>query len=76
MKGGKKMKKAGKTGKTGKPKKRGKPEWTAHRDGYLHSGETSFLAFHNAYPEGKQGGIEIIHHDERIASNGMLRVFF
>ena len=49
--------------------------WSIHKEGYLHSTETSFLAFHNAYPEGKQGGVEIIHHDERIASNGHLRVF-
>ena len=32
------------------------------------------LVFHNNYPEGHQGGVEIILHDERIATNGDLRL--
>ena len=32
------------------------------------------LVFQNFYPEGKQGGIEIIQHGERIATNGDLRL--
>ena len=32
------------------------------------------LVFHNYYPEGKQGGLEIIQHGERIATNGDLRL--
>ena len=34
----------------------------------------SVLVFHNNYPVGHQGGIEIIYHDERIATNGDLRL--
>ncbi|MBN1428677.1 MAG: glycoside hydrolase family 9 protein [Anaerolineae bacterium] len=34
----------------------------------------SALVFHNTYPEGKQGGVEIIQHGERIATNGDLRL--
>jgi hypothetical protein len=33
----------------------------------------SVLVFHNGYPEGKQGGIEIIQHGERVATCGDLR---
>jgi hypothetical protein len=49
--------------------------WTVHEKEYLDNFETSFLCHHNDYPSGKQGGLEIIHHDERIASNGFLQVF-
>ena len=28
----------------------------------------------NFYPVGKQGGIELIHHGERIATNGFIRL--
>ena len=34
----------------------------------------SVLVFHNNYPEGHQGGVEIILHDQRIATNGDLRL--
>lgn len=34
----------------------------------------SVLVFNNNYPEGHQGGVEIILHDERIATNGDLRL--
>jgi endoglucanase len=34
----------------------------------------SILVFHNFYPQGKQGGLEIIQHGERIATNGDLRL--
>ncbi len=34
----------------------------------------SVLLFHNYYPDGKQGGIEIIQHGIRIATNGDLRL--
>jgi hypothetical protein len=34
----------------------------------------SVLLFHNYYPDGKQGGIEIIQHGLRIATNGDLRL--
>jgi hypothetical protein len=39
---------------------------------YLDSGEASVLAFHNDYAIGMQGGIELIQHDVRVATNGFL----
>jgi len=41
---------------------------------YLYSPEFSVLAYHNFYPSGMQSGIELIHHEERIASNGDLQI--
>lgn len=41
---------------------------------YFEAPGFSLLAFHNNYPEGKQGGLEIIQHDQRIASCGDLRL--
>ena len=52
-----------------------KSVWKITKDEYLDSHQASILAFHNFYPEGKQGGIEIIQHQERIASCGMLSAF-
>ncbi len=39
---------------------------------YFDSPALSVLVFHNVYPVGMQGGIEIIQHNERIATNGNL----
>jgi endoglucanase len=50
------------------------PKWALHDLEYLHNHQTSFFAFHNQYPEGKQAGVEIIHHNERIASCGFLKI--
>jgi endoglucanase len=41
---------------------------------YFDADGKSVLVFHNDYPEGHQGGIEIILHDQRIATNGDLRL--
>ena len=41
---------------------------------YLEMPGLSVLAFHDYYPTGSQGGIEIIQHGERIASNGFIRI--
>ena len=41
---------------------------------YLEKPGLSVLAFHDYYPTGGQGGIEIIQHGERIASNGFIRI--
>ncbi len=46
--------------------------WKVHSQEYLDSHQASILAFHNAYPEGNQGGIEIIQHNHRLASCGFL----
>jgi len=37
---------------------------------YFHMPGLSVLPFTDNYPEGKQGGIEIIYHDQRIMTNG------
>lgn len=47
---------------------------TVNEKEYLAKPGLSVLAFHNSYPTGKQGGIEIIHHGERVASNGFIRM--
>ncbi|HUX95093.1 MAG TPA: glycoside hydrolase family 9 protein [Bacteroidales bacterium] len=41
---------------------------------YLEKPGLTVLAFHDYYPVGRQGGIEIIQHGERIASNGFIRM--
>jgi endoglucanase len=41
---------------------------------YLEKPGLSVLAFHDFYPVGNQGGIEIIQHGERIATNGFIRM--
>ncbi len=41
---------------------------------YLEKPGLSVLAFHDFYPSGRQGGIEIIQHGERIATNGFIRM--
>ncbi len=48
--------------------------WTLTTQQVIDSPEISVLVFHNVYPEGKQGGVEIIQHGERIATNGDLRL--
>lgn len=48
--------------------------WSVTEQEYLDSHEASVLAFHDFYPEGHQGGIEIIQHGERVAACGDLRV--
>ncbi len=59
------------TGCTQKPV-RGK--WSVNKQQYLEKPGLSVLAFHDYYPGGKQGGIEIIQHGERIATNGFIRM--
>src|SRR5680860_1618542 len=41
---------------------------------YLEKPGLTVMAFDDNYPMGKQGGIVIIHHGERIASNGFIRM--
>jgi hypothetical protein len=56
--------------------KAGKPVsgWTLNAQEYFEKPGLSVLVFHNYYPEGKQGGIEIIQHGERIAAVGDVRL--
>jgi hypothetical protein len=49
-------------------------DWRVTPEGYLDAPGISVLVFHDFYPEGKQGGIEIIQHGERIAANGDVRL--
>ena len=55
-------------------KKSGTPEWKINELGYLETPGFNVLVFHDYYPEGDQGGIEFIHHGERTAANGYIRV--
>jgi hypothetical protein len=49
-------------------------EWKINELEYLETPGFNVLVFHNYYPVGKQGGIEFIHHDDRIATNGYINV--
>lgn len=49
-------------------------KWVLNDQEYLETPGLSVLAFHNFYPSGKQGGIEIIHHGARVATNGFIRM--
>lgn len=51
-----------------------KSSLTINDSDYFTMNGLSVLVFHNTYPEGHQGGIEIIQHDERIATNGDVRL--
>lgn len=48
--------------------------WTINDQEYLETQGFNVLVFHDYYPEGDQGGIEFIHHDERTAANGFINV--
>jgi endoglucanase len=50
------------------------PFWTRDDQDVLVAPGLSALVYHNRYPEGKQGGVEIIQHDERILTCGDLRL--
>jgi len=41
---------------------------------YFEAPGLSVLVYHDFYPEGKQGGVEIIQHGERVAANGDVRL--
>ena len=49
-------------------------KWLINEHEYLETPGLSILSFHNFYPVGKQGGIELIHHGERVATNGFIRL--
>jgi hypothetical protein len=54
--------------------KSGTAVWEVNNLEYLETPGFNVLVFHNYYPVGKQGGIELIHHDERVATNGFINV--
>lgn len=41
---------------------------------YFENGGVNVMAFHDIYPEGHQGGVAVIMHGKRIATNGDLRL--
>ena len=59
---------------TGCAQKSSEQSLTINDQEYLGKPGLSVLAFHNFYPMGKQGGIEIIQNGERIATNGFIRM--
>jgi endoglucanase len=48
--------------------------WVLNAEEYFERPGLSVLVFHDMYPEGKQGGIEIIQHGERVAALGDMRL--
>ena len=48
--------------------------WVLTAEEYFEKAGVSVLVFHDIYPEGKQGGIEIIQHGERVAALGDVRL--
>ena len=48
--------------------------WTLNEQEYFQTAGLSVLLFHDFYPEGKQGGIELIQHGERVITNGDVRL--
>ena len=60
-------------GPQAKPIKAGSP-WALNAEEYFERPGVSVLVFHDTYPEGKQGGLEIIQHGERVASLGDVRL--
>lgn len=48
--------------------------WRISNKEYFEAPGIAAIVFQNFYPEGKQGGIEIIQHGERVATNGDLRL--
>jgi endoglucanase len=48
--------------------------WILNAEEYFERPGVSVLVFHDHYPEGKQGGLEIIQHGERVAALGDVRL--
>jgi len=44
------------------------------KSGYFEMPSLNVLVYNNTFPEGHQGGVEIIQHDNRVATNGELRL--
>ncbi len=49
-------------------------EWVLNEQEYFARPGVEVLVFHDIYPEGKQGGIELVQHGERIAAVGDVRL--
>lgn len=49
-------------------------QWRLNDQDYFETNGLSLLLFHDFYPIGRQGGIELIQHDERVITNGDVRL--
>jgi endoglucanase len=47
---------------------------TINDQDYFEMPGLNVLVYHNTFPEGHQGGVEIVQHGERVATNGELRL--
>lgn len=61
------------SGRLGGPAKASSP-WVLNDLEYFERPGVSVLVFHDNYPEGRQGGLEIIQHGERVAALGDVRL--
>jgi len=50
------------------------PKLTINEQDYFEMPGLNVLVYHNTFSEGHQGGVEIIQHGERVATNGELRL--
>ena len=48
--------------------------WTLNDRQYFEAPGLAATVFHDFYPEGKQGGITLIQHSERVAACGDVRL--
>ena len=48
--------------------------WKVNDLEYFEAPAASALVFHDLYPDGRQSGIEIIQHGERVLANGDFRL--
>ena len=49
-------------------------KWTINKDGYFEMPGIMLMVHNDIYPEGHQGGITIIQHGSRVATNGDLNI--
>jgi hypothetical protein len=50
------------------------PRFTLNEEEYFEAPGVTVQVFHDLYPEGHQGGVSIIQHGERVATNGDVRL--
>ena len=51
-------------------------DFRLNASGYFNRDGVDVMAFNDFYPEGHQGGISILMHGRRVASNGDIRKYF
>ena len=59
---------------SGCDRKSGQKGLTICKEGYFEMPGLNVLVYNNSFSEGHQGGVEIIQHDNRVATNGELRL--